>query len=138
MARITAVELEQILSVDVDNTDLLPFIEVANLLVNEELASSGLSEDRKTQIELYLAAHFAVITLEKGGLTSKKIGDAEETYQAFNARNISVVGLSATRFGQQAILLDSSGKLGALSSKPVKAQFKVISTAPCAEIVDPD
>lgn len=138
MPRITAVELKQIYSTTVDNGDLLPFIDAANLLVNEELSASGLSEDRKKLIELYLAAHFTTISLEKGGLIRKKIGDAEEEYQAFNSRNVQVLGLTATRFGQQAILLDKSGKLGTLSAKPVKAQFKVISTVPNSEIRDAD
>lgn len=138
MARITATELKQIYTTSISDGALQPFIDAANLLVNEELSASGLSDDRKKIIELYLAAHFTTITLEKGGLLRKKIGDAEEEYQAFNSRNIQVLGLTATRFGQQALLLDTSGKLGALSAKPVKAQFKVVSTVPNSAIGDPD
>jgi hypothetical protein len=138
MACVTADELKKVFPTESSAGDLKPFIDAAELLVNEELADSGLSSDRKRLITIYLAAHFACIALEKGGLVSKKIGDAQEVYQAFNSRNVQVLGLTATRYGQQAVLFDNTGTLGALSANPVKAQFKVMSTPRCAPIADYD
>ena len=121
MARITVVELQKTYPT---TSDLTPFVEVANLLVTEELAAMGYSVERLTKIELYLAAHFALITLERGGLTRQKIGDSEDFFQAWTNTEI---GLAATRFGQQVLILDTSGKMATLGGTKLKAQFSVVS-----------
>ena len=122
MARVTTTEVDKIFDVETIG-DLDTFIATANLLVTEELGSAGLSSDRLKQIELYLAAHFAAVTFEKGGLRRQKIGDAEEDYKVLGA---SAIGLVSTRYGQQAIALDSSGTLGALTASTVKARFRIV------------
>lgn len=138
MARITTAELLQIIPNNADTPTLESFIAIANEMVNTELGGSSLSEDRKKSIELYLAAHFAVVTVEKGGIMQRKIGDAQDTYQSYNSRNAATLGLVATRYGQQVLFLDTTGKFAAISTKPVKAQFKVYSTPPDREIADLD
>jgi hypothetical protein len=130
MARILAVEVEQIYATGQDRGDLKPYIETAHMLVNEELLGKGLSEARLREIEKYLAAHFAVVSYEKGGLIRQKVGEAEEEYQATNRTTTPILGLTATRYGQQAVLLDTTGTLGAISQKPVKALFRVVE-GPC-------
>lgn len=105
--------------------DTTPFITTAQLLVTEELAGSGLSSDRLDQIVLYLAAHFVCITEESGGLKRSKLGDGDDT---FNSPNSKSQGLAFTRYGQQALLLDKSGSLAALSANGgLKARFTVIA-----------
>lgn len=123
MARVLPIEVNRIYSVANAN-DHLPFIETANLIVTEELADQGLSAARLKQVELYLAAHYAVITLERGGLKSQKINEAEEDYKVIADKN---QGIASTRFGQQAIALDTSGKLGELTSSILKAEFRVVT-----------
>lgn len=123
MARVTEEEVEAILPPGLAGNDLTTFIDTAHLLVNEELASAGLSADRLKQIELYMAAHFAIVTLERGGLTRQKIGESEDFYQAWTNAEL---GLQATRYGQQASMLDSSGKLAALAKGTLRAEFRVI------------
>lgn len=103
--------------------DMTPFITTAHLLVDEELSTAGLSAARLKQVELFLAAHFYVIIRERGGITREVIGDAEERYRL---QGEDLKGLATTRFGEQAIALDSSGKLGALSTSSIKAQFRVV------------
>jgi hypothetical protein len=120
-ALVTGAEVKQIYPT---NSDVSPFIDVAHVLVTEELAASGLSDSRKAQIEKYLAAHFALVTLERGGLSRQKIGDAEDYYQIWNNREQS---LSATRFGQQALILDTTGTLASLGTNKLTAQFRVVS-----------
>ena len=127
MARVLPSEVKAIYDPGADEADLYPFIEVATLLVDEELLDQGLSANRLKQIELYLAAHFATVSIERGGLTRQRIGDAEEEYQGWGNNNST--GLTSTRFGQQALTLDPSGTLGALSERPVKAQFRVIRSS---------
>lgn len=122
-ARVLPAELNQIYpGVVTEVDDLQPFIDSAHILVQEELSSSGLSEDRLKLIELYLSAHLAVITMERGGLVKQRIGDSEEMYQV---PGFNTVGLVTTRFGQQVVILDTTGKMAALSQKPVKARFVV-------------
>ncbi len=100
-----------------------PFIEVANLVVDETLASLGMSAERLKQIELYLAAHFMAITEERGAPRRQRLGETvEEWFQDIGK------GLNATRFGQQALLLDTTGTLSSENAgvgKP-NAQFRVV------------
>jgi hypothetical protein len=110
-----------------DGVDLTSFIDTAHLIVDESLLNAGLSSARLTQIELYLAAHFALVTHERGGLQRQKAGDAEDYYQSSGFKT----GLQATRYGQQATILDTSGTLGALATSAVKAQFRVVSKDAC-------
>lgn len=121
MARVTDSEVKEII---VTTTDTSPFITTATLIVDEELLGQGYSAARLKQIELYLAAHYTALTVERGGISKQEVGDGSESYQKISSR---FNGLSTTRFGQQAIMLDSSGILGGLSNKPVKAQFRVVS-----------
>src|ERR1700679_3492232 len=94
--------------------DLTGFINTADLLITEELSNvrPALSVLRLTQIEKYLAAHYCCVAIERGGLTRQRVGESEDFYQGFSNKEIS---LSSTRFGQQAVILDTSGRLGEIS-----------------------
>ena len=98
-----------------------PFITTAELIVSEDLSGQGYSAGRLDQITLYLAAHFVAITEERGNLTKHTKGDASEEY----AMELGS-GLRLTRYGQQAMDLDTSGVLKAQASKALKAEFRVI------------
>lgn len=110
MALVTAAEVAAITGIDAASAVMTPAITVADLMVTEDLAGSTLTSDRKKQIELYLAAHFATLSNDAGPLAGETLGEAKETYH-----NIYASGLRATRFGQQAILLDTTGALAALA-----------------------
>lgn len=99
------------------------FIDAATNITDDKLASAGYSDAYLKSIQLYLACHFAVLTSEKGGLTGQTVGESEERYNDLSAR---LKGLASTRFGQAAIVLDTSGVLGALAASPVKGLFRVI------------
>ena len=119
MARVTDAEVKAIIDT---SRSVDPFITTATLLVNEELAASTtLSSSRLQQIELYLAAHFVAVTEERGALTASEKGDASEDY------GIQVgSGLNGTRYGQQAIALDTTGKLASIASSANKARFTLV------------
>lgn len=105
--------------------DTSPFIQNAELLVDEELADKGLSDDRLDLITLYLAAHFVCITEERGGIRRSKLGDADESYVTPDGSKKE--GLFITRYGQQAMMLDKSGTLANQSANGgLKARFTVI------------
>ena len=118
VALVSDAEVKQVV---VTSRDTTPFIATADLLITEDLATSGLSSSRLKQIELYLAAHFVALTEERGNLTSHKVGDSSETYEMEIGS-----GLMLTRYGQQAVQLDTSGVLKALAIKAQSAQFRVL------------
>lgn len=122
MPRVTNQEVQQL----VDTTrDCTSFIDTAHLIVNEELADVGHSEDRLKQIELYLSGHYAVVTIEKGSLVRKRVGDASDTYGGF-VQGLLGPGLRSTRFGQQAISQDTSGTLERMAGDQGNAEFEVV------------
>ena len=105
--------------------DLSGYIKTATIVVEDLLLDKGLPADVLDQITIYLAAHFATIGSGGGGLRSKKVGEATETY-AVPAETGK--GYQTTNFGQMAMLLDSSGTLASASSKTgLQAEFQVVS-----------
>lgn len=106
-----------------ESSGVMLFIEQANVVVDEELLGSGLTDARLRLVELNLAAHYATVAIERGGLTLRRIGETEERYQA-TAQD--AVKLSSTRFGQQAISLDPTGKLSQMNSPRGTAEFRVL------------
>lgn len=99
------------------------YLTQANLVVTEDLAGSGFSNERLTAIELNLAAHFYTVIYDKGGITQKRIGQSEERYRLLSDK---ATGLSTTSYGQIALSLDTSGTLAGLYNAKMKASFEVI------------
>jgi hypothetical protein len=122
-------DLKNILEVPTAVADpiLQAFLDDANLVVTEDLAGKGLTSARLTAIEKYVAAHLATILFERGGLVSSKNGDSQDNYVALSPMgNAAIMGYALTRYGQQAMMLDKSGTLKALSTPKLKARFRVI------------
>lgn len=119
MALVTDAQVKAIIDTARDTT---PFIDTADLIINEEFVGSSLSVGRLTQIELYLAAHFVAITEERGGLKMEKMGDATDEMDT----DMFSAGFGSTRYGQQALALDSSGTLKSLSSPGLTAKFRLV------------
>jgi hypothetical protein len=112
---VTLSELKRLLgtpSVSDDSVQL--FATQGGLIVSELLGDSGLSTDRLDLIELYLAAHFAVLADEFGGRKVKKMGQSEDHFRGVAADK---VGYLQTRFGQQACSFDTTGTLTAQSQQ---------------------
>lgn len=98
------------------------YIDLADLIVSEDLAGSSYSVDRLSMIELNLAAHFAIKTYEHGGLTAQVVGQSEERYQLI----VGAQGLATSQYGQTVNILDTDGILAELSAPPLRAQFRVV------------
>lgn len=108
-------------------TSTAPYISAATLVVDTYLVGKGLSDPLLVQIEIFLAAHYATLAVERGGLRRDQQGDSAQAYQTVSER---YTGFNLTRFGQQAIALDDSGTLVGLSStKNLRAQFEVVGDA---------
>lgn len=127
MALVVDTQVQQLVPQIKDLTLLDTFIQTADLIVTESLSGKGLSTARLTQIELYLAAHFATVTYERGGLQSQRIGfqGPADTYKPLDKDD---KGFMSTRFGQQAVSLDPTGTLIGLSKANLRARFKVASS----------
>lgn len=107
----------------VPDTTLDLFCDMAALIRTETLASAGLSAARLDLIELNLAAHYAIVSIERGGLTAQAVGQSNEHFHLISDK---VYGLASTRFGQQALALDTSNSLTGMASSPLKALFTVV------------
>ena len=87
-------------------------IETADAFVDNVLADKGLNSATLDLITLYLAGHFASLSRVEGPLAAQSLGEATERYH-----DIYGPGLYSTRFGQQAVLFDTSGTLSDLAAK---------------------
>lgn len=107
---------------DKEDTDLEPYLAMAALVRAEDLVGSGLTVARLDQIEICLAAHFAVVGLEYGGVQASKAGTGADSFKPIEAKS---VGYSSTRWGQQALTLDTSGFLASKGNGKLRARFSV-------------
>lgn len=90
---------------DTDIADLTPFIDAAHrVLVDEVQPESDLSDSRLQDIEKHLAAHMAS-TMDPR-VSEFGAGDTRVRFQGKSGE-----GLRATRYGQAALALDTSGVL---------------------------
>ena len=109
MARVTDAEVEEIIEYD-SSISLTPFINIANQLVTELCADSDYSDDRLLEIERWLSAHFYTVRDQRAA--SEKAGSVAISYQY----KIGML-LQNTRYGQQALILDTAGNLAQLNKR---------------------
>lgn len=126
MSLVTAAEVLAIMGEE-DTVSCDAQIAVADLIVTEQLTGKGLSDALMTTVELYLAAHLTLLSLENGPLAKKMVNTSSEGYH-----DIYGPGLQSTRFGQTACMLDTSGTLSQMTASVVKpamtAMFSVVGT----------
>ncbi len=117
MVRVTDEQVQRVVDIP-SGVEVETFIEVASRLVDDVLASAGLSSGRLADIELYLSAHLVALTEEGGGITMQRTGASSIQYAQLKGE-----GLKLTRFGQIALDLDTSGKLKASVRPKARGQF---------------
>lgn len=110
-ARVSEAEVEAIIEVD-SSVDTDTFILAATTLVDAVLADDAyLTTAQLKEVERWLAAHF--IAMRQRQARSEGVGDANVVYQVGYLGR----GLQYTPYGQQALILDTSGKLAAMGQK---------------------
>ncbi len=111
MSRTTQDQVKKIIEYDAKSVpDVLPFIEVANFLVSTHCEPEGASEIELELVERWLSAHFYHLRIME--VASESAGPVSQT----NQYKVDL-GFQVTRYGQQAIRIDSSGKLKQLDAK---------------------
>lgn len=113
--RTTSAAVAAIIEVDA-NIPLDPFIETASALVDRvesEDEDGELSASVLELIERWLSAHFYAVRDPRA--TSERAGPVGASYES----KVDL-GLNITRYGQQALALDSTGILADLTSKKRK------------------
>jgi len=98
-------------------TDFDPFIETAHAIVDTFLSTTTIPVAMLTQIEIYLAAHFA--TLRDPRVKQVAIHSGNVTYMAPNMGQ----GLLASIYGQQALALDYTNTLFSLGRSKATARM---------------
>lgn len=101
-----------------------PFLAIAQTMATNLLSDKGLDSATTDSIVIYLTAHLLVLTAENGGLRRDRMGDADESYITPDPK---ATGFASTRFGQMAMILDSSGTLASVgASAGLKASIEVV------------
>lgn len=113
--RVSGAEVKEIMDTDLTDSELDPFITTANALVNDRLQGK-LGTELLTQVELYLAAHFA--SLKDQRIQQESQGNVSTTFQGKTG-----MGLNFTHYGQMALSLDSSGTLAKLGKRKASLTF---------------
>ena len=98
------------------------FIDTADAIVQSVGIPTAYTARVAYLIELYLAAHFTTLSAAQGALIASKVGNSQDQYS--NPADM-MLGIANTRFGLNALALDTKGLLSELATKPLKAQFQV-------------
>lgn len=117
--RVTVAEVKEISDIDVSLSDAIitVFITTAHILVDKVCDVSDLGADLSKEVERWLAAHFIAIRDVKSSSESVSGGGG-----GVSVGYLSSVGmnLQQTTYGQQALILDTSGGLAALQAESLK------------------
>lgn len=116
-ARVNPGDVRDIIDTELKDSQVNAHINTAHLVAGR---ITSLPEATMKMIELWLSAHFVAITDPE--LKSESVGGEWST--SYNVKTPGE-GLEATRFGQQAIELDTSGTL--VESGTKEAIFQVMS-----------
>lgn len=104
--RVTLDEVKEIIETDLNNTSINAFILSANITVTAILGSDTvITTAQLKEIERWLTAHLIASSKERQA-HSEKVGDANITYEGKTGK-----GLDSTTYGQQVMLLDTTGKI---------------------------
>jgi hypothetical protein len=111
--RVTDADVKEIIETTVTT---LPFRTAANLIVTQRLGDSGLSSDLLKEIERWLSAHLIACSKEQ---QIEKAGAGEGVSVTYQGK--SGMQLESTQYGQQVLVLDSTGRMAGLKSASIQA-----------------
>lgn len=115
--RVSGTEVKTIITTIKTAAEVENFITPANLLISDVLSGSGFGTTRLAEIEKWLSAHFVAIDDGSARVAEKEIGEAKDKYEGKTD-----MGLKFTRYGQQAMMLDTTGALANLGKRAAKVE----------------
>lgn len=115
----TPADIKAILETDIADADIQSYIASATELVSSTLGAT-IAAGLRSEIIKWLTAHLIAATREQQ-LQSAKAGPAEAVFQGQTG-----LGLDSTQYGQQAKMLDYTGKLAGLG-RPSAQLFAIRS-----------
>ena len=122
--RVTIAEVEQIIDLDSSISDAVVTVHIgiANRLVTNTCTADSLTAAILKDIELYLSAHFLAMGWQEQ-TTMEKAGPVSESYAGKTGMH-----LDYTKYGQTAMMIDTSGALSSLNSgKRIVASITAIN-----------
>lgn len=117
-ARVDVDDVKDIIDTELTDAQINAFINAANAIVDNQLADTGQPAATLALIEMWLAAHLLATRDQR--VARETVADADYEYQGKTG-----MGLEATFYGQQALILDTSGRLEKGAAK--RATFRVWS-----------
>ena len=102
--------------IDTELVDLSVFIQAASVQVDTIAALGTLSAAVLKEIERWLAAHYVSMRVRQDAKAT--MGDTSHTYEGKTG-----MGLLSTRYGQQAVLLDTTGTLANAGKQRAKMTY---------------
>lgn len=116
--RTTEADVKNLLDSELTEDQITPFLTTANLLVTQLLGASSLQAALLEQIECWLAAHLT--TARDPVIANETIGDASADYAVQRG-----LGLQSSPYGQQVLMLDTTGTFAGASTAKRPASFRV-------------
>lgn len=119
----TVADVRVIITTTLTDDQITDQITLAEALASQCSGVSNASTTIQAAIVKYITAHFIAMISGGGGVVqSETLGDASKSYAV--AQPSSGAGLNASRYGQQAVMLDTTGCLAKLGKPGIK--FKVL------------
>lgn len=112
-------DVRRIIETELEDTDIASALATANAIADEVVSGESYSDMLLKKIEVYLAAHF--IAIKDPQISREKVGDAEVQYDGKTG-----MGLEATKYGQQVLILDHHGKFAKIAKSKGPVEFKTI------------
>ena len=113
--RVTVTDVRNVVRLSTDMTDpiISGCIQTGNTITDSYLLDKDLDEGMLAQIELYLSAHFC--SLREPQLYEEEWGGRDSIAKEKRAKPSVGKGFYATWYGQQAMIMDTSGTLAEMS-----------------------
>jgi len=112
-----------ILDVEISLSDITPHLDLAKLIVSEDLAGSSHSAARLDEITRWLAAH--LVSIEHPQVSQERFGSLSQTYDVPFTQSLDA--LDTTRYGRHVKFLDTSGVLAKMSKTTQRPWLTVVS-----------
>lgn len=118
--RIEADSVQEVFNTNLTDAQVNAFINMAHRFVDANLLDEGLAAGTLVDIELMLSCHFCALNDPR--MKSENVAGE----WSFSVQGVTGISLDATFYGQQAKLLDPTGKLDELGSNLKQASITAL------------